>query len=112
MISDDDDKVEVLPLMGEPLTIKTAKQGRRSTISKMVDLKDYIRGPDGEIKKREDRQLNLKELRLTLANIIKHPKVTDPQKTFALELLDREILTPANVTWIRNTQKILIRKEK
>ena len=77
--------IEKLPLMGEPLSIKTRKQGRRVKISSMVELKDYKLTINGIVKKFH----NNKDMLLTCHTISKHPKASEKEKLFALSIIEK-----------------------
>ena len=57
-----DDNVEYLPLIGESLSIKTRKQGRRGNISELKDIRDYSLSSPGKIKKRRGKLMGQKKM--------------------------------------------------
>lgn len=81
------DDVEILPTIGEALSIKTIKQGRKGSQKRQVMAQDFVKSSTGIIKGRA--QINKNHL-LTAHTIIKHEKSTDKEKQFAKEFLNTE----------------------
>ncbi len=89
-----DEEIEVLPKVGEALSIKTRKQGRRAPMrdykKKEVELV-RSRDPHGTCKPKWARNniRNLKTAELTAHNIIKHPRAFEWEKKLAKEFLEK-----------------------